>query len=141
MAIRRSASVDRVETPEPAVNEESFVLPESSHVVIASLYGSLRGRCVIVFITEIVWYPLRGNHQCVCDLYEIYNTNFYYHQHVSNSIIVYCKHLTHARTNGRTHTHACARTRANACTPPHTSTPPSLYCYSMPANRDGPLRW
>ena len=71
MAIRRSASVDRGETPEPAVNEESFVLPKSSHVVIASLYDSLRGRCVIVFITELAGYPLRGNHQCVCDLYEI----------------------------------------------------------------------
>ena len=64
---------------------------------------------------------------------------FYYHQPVSNSIIVYCKHLTHARTRERAHAHVCARTRANASTPPHAYTPPSLYRYSMPANRDGPL--
>ena len=47
---------------------------------------------------------------------------------MSNSIIVYCKQLTHARTNGRTHTHACTRVHtrahAHARTPahPHTHT-------------------
>ena len=55
----------------------------------------------------------------------------------------------HTRTHTCTHlhTHACACTRANACThtpPPHTHThthTPSLFDGSLPANRDGPLRW
>ena len=42
-------------------------------------------------------YPSRGNHQCVCDVFEIQvnNINYYYYQNVSNIIIIYFKHITH----------------------------------------------
>ena len=57
---------------------------------------------------KLARYPLRGHHQGV-DLYEINDNNFnYYHyQTGSNIIIVYCKHITHARMHTRTlaHTH------------------------------------
>ena len=39
-----------------------------------------------------------------------------------------------SRTDARTHIHACARTRANACT--HTAVAVSLFGGSWPANRD-----
>ena len=63
-------------------------------------------------------YPLRGIIS-VSDLYEIYDNNFnYYHyQPGSNCIIVYCRHITHARmptyarTRMREHTHTRRRRR------------------------------
>ena len=80
-----------------------------------------------LFITSRV--PVEGK-SSVCVICMKYRILFYYHQPVSNSIIVYGKHLmrartharTHARTNERAHAHACACTRADACTPPHTHT-------------------
>ena len=38
----------------------------------------------------------------------------------SNISIEYCKHITHARTQASSHAPVCARTRATACTHPHT---------------------
>ena len=50
----------------------------------------------------------------VCDLYEIWDNNFYYYHYQlgSNIIIVYCKHITHTRTHARTHTQ---RRRHSGC--------------------------
>ena len=86
-------------------------------------------------------YPLRGYHS-VCVISMKYRIIFYYHQPVSNSIIVYIANTSHphARTGAGTHTRAHAPAPTPAHTP-HTYKPPSLYRYSMPANRDGPLRW
>ena len=50
----------------------------------------------------------------ICMKYRIIFFNYYHYQPGSNIIIVYCKHITYARTNGCTH--ACARTHANVCT-------------------------
>ena len=76
------------------------------------------------------------SHQCVCDLYEIYDNNFnYYHyQPGSNIVIVYCKYITHARmhTRIRAYTHARGRT--------HTPPSPfmlSLFDGSVAPNHDG----
>ena len=92
--------------------------------------------------------------------YRIIFFNYYHYQPWSNIIIVYCKHITHARTHALTHarTHAPARTRVPPPPPPththtrthththahtrthththahtrtHTHTPPSPYRYSM----------
>ena len=74
--------------------------------------------------------PVEGK-SSVCVICMKYRIIFYYHQPVSNSIIVCCKHLTHTRM----HAHACARTRANACTPPthiHTAVAVSLFDASQP---------
>ena len=53
-------------------------------------------------------------------------TDLLVHYHPGpNIIIVYCKHIMHARTRVRTHP------RERVPTTPHTHTPPSPYRYSM----------
>ena len=69
--------------------------------------------------------PVEGK-SSVCVICMKYRIIFYYHQPVSNSIIVYCTpHAhTHERAHARTHTraHACARTRAHSRERLHTPT-------------------
>ena len=86
-----------------------------SNFFIRENYAKPRGKRVAtrVFIsTSRV--PVEGK-SSVCVICMKYRVIFYYHQSVSDSIIVYCKHLTHARTNGCTHAHSCARACASAC--------------------------
>ena len=70
---------------------------------------------------------------------------FYYYQPGSNIIIVYCKHITHARThartNGRTRVRTHPRQRVDIHPHTHTAVAIPLFDGSVPANRDGPLRW
>ena len=76
----------------------------------------------------------------MCDLYEIEdnNLNYYRYQRGSNIIIVYCKHIMHARTQActRVRSHARARARAHI----HRRRRRTGYRYSLAPNRDGPLR-
>ena len=86
------------------------------------------------FISFTSRVPVEGK-SSVCVICMKYRIIFYYHQPVSSSIIVYCKHLTPARTNGRRHAYPCARTRANACTHPthiQTAVAVSLFDASQP---------
>ena len=48
------------------------------------------------------------------------NTDYYHYQPGSHSIIVYCKHITHAWTHARTHTHTHTQTHTYTCTHTHT---------------------
>ena len=51
---------------------------------------------------------------------------YYHYQPGSNICIVYCKHITHARSHIRTlaHTHARAHTRSHMCTHAVAASPP-----------------
>ena len=79
---------------------------------------------VLLLLILLAGYPLSGNHQCVCELYEISDTNLNYYQPGSNAIIVvlYGKHITHARTHARTHAHTHARTHARTYVRTHART-------------------
>ena len=79
----------------------------------------------MVLLRTIAGYSLRGNHQCVCVICMKYRTivfNYYHYQPGSNNIIVYGKHITHART----HTHTLARAHKPTRPPPHH---PGCRCY------------
>ncbi len=62
----------------------------------------------------------------VCDLNEISDNDFnhYHYQPGTNNIIVYGKHIMHARMYARTHTHTLARTPTH---PPPSPTRLSLF--------------
>ena len=76
--------------------------------------------------------PVEGK-SSVCVICMKYRIIFRYHQPVSNSIIVYCKHITHERAHARTRVRTHPRELLHTPTGPHTYTLPSLYRYSMPA--------
>ena len=69
------------------------------------------------FITYhvLAGYTMRGNHQCMWCVWITFK--YYHYQPGSEIIIVYCKHITHARTHARAHTH----------THTHTLMPPSPF--------------
>ena len=77
--------------------------------------------------------PVEGK-SSVCDLYEILDNsfNYYHYQPGSNNIIVYGKHITHARMYARTHTntrtHAHTRAHARIRPPPHRRHHPGCCC-------------
>ena len=71
----------------------------------------------------------------ICMKYRIIILIIFHYQPGSNIIIVYWKHVTHARTR--------ARARAHTRTHTHTAEPFRLALWdgSVAPNRDGPFRW
>ena len=87
----------------------------------------------ILYCTSRVPVEGKSSVSLICMKYRILFFNYYHYQPGSHIIIVYCKHITHARTHARTH--AIARRRA------HRRRRRTGYRYSLAPNRDGPLRW
>ena len=72
---------------------------------------------------------------CVmCIQYRIIDFNYYHYQPGTNHIIVYSKHVKHARTYAHTHTrtHACTHARTHERTHAHTHTHTRTHEYAYP---------
>ena len=69
------------------IGQASMAYQDCQHV-------NLEGKCYIIDTSRVA---VEGK-SSVCVICMKYRIIFYYHQPVSKSIIVYCKHLMHART-------------------------------------------
>ena len=96
---------------------------------IEQIKQKLKVAVVVIIITRRV--PVEGKSSVclICMKNRILILMICHYHPGSNIIIVYWKHIMHARTRARTHTHAAEHFRLALCDG------------SVAPNRDGPFRW